>query len=156
MPTMIGKVPQVSKVPNVSKARRGFTLIELLVVISIIGILIALSGVAFQSARQSARDAVRKTDLADVRSALEVYRTDCGTYPATLTFGAQLVGAESSCSGNVYHSKLPQDPISASYSYKYTLAGSTYTLCARLETGSGDAGCGSCGDAVCNYKVTSP
>ncbi|MDO8504060.1 MAG: prepilin-type N-terminal cleavage/methylation domain-containing protein [bacterium] len=151
-------MPTVKRISNFHFpiSNYGFTLIELLVVISIIGILIALSGVAFQSARQSARDAVRKTDLADIRSALEVYRTDCGTYPGTITFGANLPGAESSCSGNVYHSKLPQDPISASFSYKYTFSSSTYTLCARLETGSGDAGCGSCGDAVCNYKVTSP
>lgn len=142
--------------PTMKNSKFGFTLIELLVVISIIGILMALSGVAFQSARQSARDAIRKTDLAEIRSALEIYRNDCTAYPATLTFGAQLVGTESNCSGNIYHPNLPQDPISASYSYKYTLASNSYTLCARLEAGSGDAGCGNCGDAVCNYKVTNP
>lgn len=138
------------------KQKLGFTLVELLVSISIVAILMALTAVALQGARTSARDGTRKTDLENIRSALEVYRSDCGTYPATLTFGGTLTGGEAACTGNTYMSRVPQDPISSRYSYSYSSTGSTYTLCAYLEGGSGSVtGCGSCG-ATCNYKAESP
>lgn len=61
--------------------RRGFTLIELLVVIAIIGILATLTLNSLGSARSKARDAVRKSNLAQIRTALEQYNSDSGSYP---------------------------------------------------------------------------
>ena len=64
--------------PNISllKSRisRGFTLIELLVVIAIIGILITVGAVSYQRAVRLSRDSKRKTDLEQIRQALETYR----------------------------------------------------------------------------------
>lgn len=169
------KVPQVSKVSQVpqaegneaydtrgTRATRGtlaFTLIELLVVISIIGILITLSAVAFQGAKASARDAKRKADLEDIRSSLEIYRTDCARYPSALSFGSPLTGngSSSSCAvANTYHSSLPRDPQYPTYTYTYSASGGGYTLCGRLETqtGSTPSGCGSC--PSCNYSRGNP
>ena len=65
------------------RIKKGFTLIELLVVISIIGILIAVSIFGLSGARESARDARRKSDLELIRSGLELYRADCNAYPTT-------------------------------------------------------------------------
>jgi prepilin-type N-terminal cleavage/methylation domain-containing protein len=63
--------------------KRGFTLIELLVVIAIIGILAAMILTSLAAARVRARDAVRKSDLNQIATALEVYASDNeGTYPA--------------------------------------------------------------------------
>lgn len=146
----------------VSIKKDGFTLIELLVVISIIGILIGLTAVAFQSAKTSARDAQRKTDLETIRSGLEIYRTDCGSYPASLLFGLPLTGTRSSSpcgTSDTYIPTVPRDPLySAGYLYSYSLLGGSYVLCSRLETGgSAVSGCGSCGGTgACNYKVGSP
>lgn len=146
------------------KNRQGFTLIELLVVISIIGVLIALSIFGLEGARKSSRDAKRKADLELIRSGLEIYKSDCNLYPLSSSFqltpGNDLngTGSPASCSSsNVYISNIPGDPVTTQ-NFSYTSAdGSSYTLCAYLESGGPTAtGCGSCGTFACNYKVTNP
>ena len=137
----------------------GFTLIELLVVISIIVIITSLSLFGIQNARKSARDAKRKSDLESIRSALEMYKADCHSYPSSPGGGASLVGDDSSdacSSSNVYLQSWPVDPLSPTREYSYSPSSDTYTLCAALENGSGSvSGCGSCGE-TCNYKTTNP
>ncbi len=126
--------------------KRGFTLIELLVVITIIGILMGLLLVSFQGTRRTARDGKRKTDLEQIRNALEMCRSDTGSYPENL-------------SGCSYLPTVPTDPLSPTYSYPYTRTSETaYALCAYLEGGSvAVPGCGgNCGTVACNYKVTNP
>ena len=61
--------------------QKGFTLIELLVAMTVAAVLMGLALVSYQSARKSARDAKRKSDLEQIRSALEMYRSDNGKYP---------------------------------------------------------------------------
>ncbi|KKU77663.1 MAG: hypothetical protein UY03_C0011G0013 [Parcubacteria group bacterium GW2011_GWA2_47_64] len=62
------------------KKMRGFTLIELLVVISIIGLLSSVVLASLNTARSKARDARRKSDLNEIRTALEFYLDKYGTY----------------------------------------------------------------------------
>ncbi|TSC89465.1 MAG: General secretion pathway protein G [Microgenomates group bacterium Gr01-1014_5] len=149
------------------KFQIGFTLIELMVAITIVGILVALSTSAFLGAKRSARDAERKADLEDIRSALEIYRSDCGLYPPDTGAGALVPGAAltATCAGavNTYMSLVPQDPLKdqSGYVYKYTrLTSSTYRLCAYLENGSGVViACGKCDESNavdCNYSAVNP
>lgn len=139
----------------------GFTLIELLVVISIIGILVAISVFGLSGARESARDARRKSDLELIRSGLEIYKADCNTYPASITFGSSLGGSgtPSTClATNTYIADIPTDPTSTTRSYIYSSDGATYEICTSLEQETGTVTCGgssNCG-STCNYKVTNP
>jgi len=125
--------------------KKGFTLVELLVAMTIFAIVSSMALVSFRSSRISSRDAKRKADLEQIRSALEMYRTDNGTYPSGL---GELSG----------YLEVPSDPLSGSgRDYYYLSGGQTYTLCAALEGETSDAGCGSsCGDETCSYKVTNP
>lgn len=65
------------------KKSKGFTLIELLVVISIIGLLSSVVLASLNTARGKARDARRKQDLTQIRTALELYYDTYGGYPSS-------------------------------------------------------------------------
>src|SRR5262245_92085 len=65
-----------------TRHRSGFTVIELLVAISIIGILIALLLPAVQSARESARRTVCKSQLRQMGLALHNYHDLHRSFPA--------------------------------------------------------------------------
>src|SRR3989344_2367042 len=62
---------------NWHRRRQGFTLIELLIVITIIGILATLILASFGAAQAKARDARRKSDLAQLKRAMEIAKSDC-------------------------------------------------------------------------------
>ncbi len=138
----------------------GFTLVELLVVIGIIAVLMGISFFGLQGARESSRDAKRKADLELIRSGLEIYKSDCDIYPATLGTSLAGSGSPASCAvGNTYISSVPVDPLNPNRTYLYArLTTTTYAICTSLEQGGSAVTCGgssNCG-ATCNYKVTNP
>ena len=73
---------------NLKKSRAGVTLIELLVVVAIIGVIATIGFVALSGSTDSADDAVRKQNVADIRDATELARIDNGgeyPYPSGIT-----------------------------------------------------------------------
>lgn len=126
---------------KILNSNKGFTLIELLIVMAIIGVLVTLLLSNFIGIRQRARDAQRKSDLRQIQSALELYRSDLGVYPSSLptcnTTG--LVGGSPS---NTYMQKIACDPTNSAYNsgnYRYVGTGSpvtSYNLVACLENAS--------------------
>src|SRR5216683_5824031 len=82
----------------------GFTILELLVVMTIIGILAAIAVPALRDSPQRAREATLKEDLFTLRSVIDQYHGDKGSYPPDL---ATLVSAG-------YIRKVPIDPMTKS------------------------------------------
>ncbi|TRZ77963.1 type II secretion system protein [bacterium] len=111
---------------------KAFTLIELLVVIAIIGILATVVLVNLSSTRGRARDARRKSDLSNIRLALEMYYDEqaAPAYPNEASWAADIAGYMSG-------GATPTDPRGATYvnggDYCYKLNGDVYEVCALLE-----------------------
>ncbi len=59
----------------------GFTIVELLIVIVVIGILAAISVVAYTGLTNGANDAAVKSDMSNVAKFMELYRAEYGAYP---------------------------------------------------------------------------
>lgn len=139
--------------------QKGFTLIELMVTISLIAVLTAIAIVYYGNTQKKARDNKRKSDLEQVRAALEMYRSQNGTYPNNDDGnGSNWATMTSTLQSNEYLNQPPQDPRSGTYNYYYySDSGADYTLCAYLE-GEDPNQCGtnSCGGKDCNYAVTNP
>lgn len=139
------------------KSAKGFTLIELLVAMTIVAILSGLALVSLEGARKGSRDSKRKTDLEQIRSALEMCRADSGSYPSGSKYSNDTITC--GVAPNTYTYQIPADPISTNHRYVYNqISASSYRLCASLETGGGATSCTvNCGTAgTCNYEVNNP
>ncbi len=148
---------------------RGFTLIELLVVMGIIGILATLMFTNFSGVRSRARDAQRKSDLAQMKNALRLYYNDYQSYPgagldqsihgcgASHTDGCEW-GESFTSPTTVYMNQLPQDPLydatnSPTTIYRYqSVSSNTFSITASLENESDSAIQKS--QAACNFSPT--
>jgi general secretion pathway protein G len=63
------------------KKQSGFTIVELLIVIVVIGILAAITIVAYNGIQSRARTTTVNNDLKNIRTAMLMYRADYGTLP---------------------------------------------------------------------------
>jgi general secretion pathway protein G len=106
-------------------AEEGFTLVELMVVIVIIGLLSTLVALTILPQLGKANDQKAKADIATLDSALELYRLNNLTYPATSDgLGALLAAPPSLTDPSRYQAggyikKLPKDPWGRDYKYEY-------------------------------------
>lgn len=143
---------------GIVKQESGFTLLELLIVLVIIGILAVLIIPNLVSGPARARDSQRKSDMRNVKTALETYFNDNNQYPAG-SGTAGYIGLSSTLIPN-YIKVLPVDPKAGTqsapiYQYNATCSGSpsvctSYMLQTTLEnTSDPQAGAGG------TYTVTS-
>jgi len=72
------------------KTTTGFTIVELLIVIVVIGILAAISLVAYSGVQSRARDSSRTSAVRQIQRGLELYRHANGVYPAHIAAGSNL------------------------------------------------------------------
>ena len=128
-----------NQLPNTSK--KGFTLVELMVVIAIIAVLAAVGIAVFSTQQQNARDSRRRADIDSYASAYEAgFNSTTGQYPA-LT-GANFAGGVA-----------PVDPTNSGafvFTTSGALPGTSWTVCAKLEAGSGGNSSNNTGTAAAN------
>ncbi|MDO8302161.1 MAG: prepilin-type N-terminal cleavage/methylation domain-containing protein, partial [Sedimentisphaerales bacterium] len=99
---------------------KGFTIVELLIVIVVIGILAAITIVAYNGVQQRAKVATVTSDLSGAARQLAIHEVDAGSYPATLAVANSNQGIKAS----------------DGTTYQYTVSGSTYCLTATNGTTS--------------------
>lgn len=82
---------------NVRMKASGFTIVELLIVIVVIGILAAITIVAFNGVQNRANDSAVQADIANIGKKIEAERiTSGGGYPYPLTASLGLSASKSS------------------------------------------------------------
>lgn len=132
------------------KQSKGFTLIEVLVASTIIIVLMSVGLASYSRVNMRSRDAKRKSDIEQIRSALEIYRTDNGSYPAIIGIDADIwtnvsdlanasaVGCTPATFVPCYMPAIPADPKNTFvYRFKFTnkISGKFYGYClsAKIE-----------------------
>lgn len=99
----------------------GFTIVELLIVIVVIGILAAVTIVAYSGIQQKARVATIQSDLVGATKTLEIANLTGGAYPTTL-----LLAKLKTSPGTVFTYSPGTNP--ASYSLTATNSGTSYVV----------------------------
>ena len=95
----------------------AFTIVELLIVIVVIGILAAITIVAYNGVQSRARASQASAALSQAKKKLELYKVDNSSYPAT---------------GNLAAADIKDGDVS----YQYTSDGTTYCLTGTAATTS--------------------
>jgi len=138
--------------------KKGFTLMEILISIAIIAILTAIGIVSYTSINRNARNAKRRTDVEQLRSAYELYRADNGYYPSR---SASSMGDASLLLSNpvdppfdTYMSSIPVDPKGLQYKIQVIneIDGEYYGYCiaAAMEPSDMEV------DSTCDASITLP
>jgi general secretion pathway protein G len=114
------------------KQQEGFTLIEIMVVILILGLLATIVVQSLRGATDKAKRTKAMADIAELKTALDRYYIDNGSYP-TSDQGLQALVSPPSQGGGAadppsdgYVRRVPNDPWNNPYVYQSD--GNTYTL----------------------------
>lgn len=87
----------------------GFTIVELLIVIVVIGILAAITIVAYGGIQSRARDVKRTDDAAKIMGTLEAYKVLNGKYPATNATPASAINTTPTLGAGSYSYSVASD-----------------------------------------------
>ncbi|MGQ0697579.1 MAG: type II secretion system major pseudopilin GspG [Panacagrimonas sp.] len=106
---------------NLPRASRGFTLIEIMVVVVILGILAAVIVPKIMDRPDQARINAARASIAQIDSALKLYRLDNFSYPSTQQGIEALVSQPSgdppAKNWKPYLDRMPKDPWGNPYQY---------------------------------------
>lgn len=126
------------------KNDRGMTLLEIMIVLAILGSLIAILATSVTGRLKAAKINQAKILIGEVSKALDMYYTDCSSYPTTEEGLQALIAKPASCNSwgpEPYLKKINKDPWNGDLIYESH--GNTYTIRSlgsdKREGGAGDA-----------------
>lgn len=108
---------------------RGFSLVEIMIVLAIIGIIVSIGGNSLLGGLDKARVREATSTIAKFSDALQIYESECGTFPTTEEGLQALIEEVSSCGsdwGGPYLKKIGKDPWKQEYQYESD--GSSFTI----------------------------
>lgn len=101
---------------NKNSPRSGFTLIELMVVVIIIAALAGMVIPKVWPAADSAKNKIARADIANIKTAVRLYKLHEGSYPKNI--GDLVQKSTSKDWKDSYLEELPKDPWGRAYHYK--------------------------------------
>jgi prepilin-type N-terminal cleavage/methylation domain-containing protein len=117
--------------PSDKNKQVGFTIVELLIVIVVIGILAAITIVAYNGVQNRAHDATVQNDLRNLSTRVELFNVDNNKYPGGTTDLATL-GVK--LNKNTY-ATAPASQINFIYCSDSTTAATIYAIVAMSKSG---------------------
>lgn len=122
---------------NRSRIRKGFTLIELVVVILILAILAALIVPRIVGRTDDAKRAKAASDISTLRSQVQVFKVDVGTFPEQLMdLRTRPSEGADGWRGPYLDKELPTDPWGNEYDYQVTSDGENFTILSYGQDGA--------------------
>jgi len=127
----------------VIRNQKGMTLLEIMIVLAIVASLIGVLATQINSRMKKAKINQAKIHIGELGKALDMYYTDCNSYPTTAEGLGALVTQPSTCAQwgpDPYLKRAPKDPWGGDYIYESQ--GNNYNIISlgadKKEGGSGD------------------
>lgn len=116
--------------------RAGFTIVELLIVIVIIGILAAITVVAFNGIQNRSYNTAVQSDLNSFAKKMGLYQAENGSYPLALSITMDIKFSRSAYNTNLNNLYYCADPSGLNYSMTaQSKSGISYVIGSQINLG---------------------